>query len=109
MNPATGTEEETGNQTSCDIERKITIDNFDYRQNVHHMTEDHQNIDIHHVSVMSTDNRVSGVELSNEEKPDGIMDLENGECIPSTVDHILQRKKFITLVERVIVDNIQSL
>lgn len=107
LNPAT--EEEPGNQTSCDIGRKITIDNFHYRQNVHHMTEHHQNIDVHHVSVMSTENRVSGVELSNEKKPHGIMDLENGKCIPSPGDHILQRRNFITLVERVIVANIRSL
>ncbi len=25
--------------------RKITIDNLDYHQNVHHMTEQHQNVD----------------------------------------------------------------
>ena len=62
------------------------------------MTEHHQNIDVHHVSVMSTENRVSGV-----------MDLENGKCIPSTGDHILQRRNFITLVEQVIVANIRSL
>ena len=27
--------------------RKITMDNFDYHQNVHYMTEEHQNIDKH--------------------------------------------------------------
>ena len=44
-----------------------------------------------------------------KKKPDGIMDLENGKCIPSTGDHILQRRNFVTLVERVVVANIQSL
>ena len=41
-----------------------------------------------------------------KKKTGGIMDLENGKCIPSTGDHILQRRNFITLVERVIVANI---
>ena len=44
-----------------------------------------------------------------KKKQVGLMDLENGKCIPSTGDHILQRRNFITLVERVIVANIRSL
>ena len=70
------------------------------------MTENHQNIDVHHVSFMSAENRVGGVELSNEKNPDGIMDLENGKCIPSIDDHILHRRNFTALVEWVIVANI---
>ena len=35
-----------------DVGRKIVFDNFDFKQNVHHMTEMHQNIDNHWVSHM---------------------------------------------------------
>jgi hypothetical protein len=37
----------TGKQslTDADNGRKITFDNLDYHQEVHHMTEEHQNID----------------------------------------------------------------
>ncbi len=45
--------------------RKITIDNLDYHQNVHHMTEEHQNIDKHYVTVMATENRVTGNDFSD--------------------------------------------
>ena len=46
--------------------RKLTIDNFDYHQNVHQMTEEHQNIDHHYVTVMATENRVAGAGLSTD-------------------------------------------
>ncbi len=91
------------NQQPCDHGRKITIDNFDYKQNVHQMTEEHQNIDVHYVSVMSTENRIGAVDYCSDKKEDGIMQLENGKCIPSDEDHRLQRKNFITLLGRIIV------
>ncbi|XP_028410550.1 uncharacterized protein LOC114533248 [Dendronephthya gigantea] len=102
-------ENEADTQLSCDIGRKITIDNFDYRQNVHHMTEQHQNIDVHLVSVMSTENRVGGIEFSDEKNGPAIMKLENGTFIPSDGDHQLHRSNFITLVGRILVDSIPCL
>ncbi len=45
--------------------RKITIDNLDYHQNVHHTTEEHQNVDKHYVMVMATENRVTGNDFSD--------------------------------------------
>ena len=59
----------TGNtgQTTCQVPDKgwkIAFDNFDFKQLVHHMTEDHQNIDDHWVSRISVENRVSGNHLS---------------------------------------------
>ena len=38
---------------------KLTIDNVDYLQCVHYMTEEHQNVDKHYVTVNATTNRVS--------------------------------------------------
>ena len=49
----------------CDGGRKITFDNFDYHQDVHYMTEEHQNVDKHFVILMATENRMSGSELSD--------------------------------------------
>jgi cytoskeletal protein RodZ len=43
--------------------QKITIDNIDYPQEVHHMTQDHQTIDKHYLTVCATENRVSGNHL----------------------------------------------
>ena len=96
-------------QLSCDLGRKITVDNFDYRQHVHHMTEDHQNIDVHLVSVISTENRVGAVDLNDDNTATGILDIENGKCIPSDEEHRSQRKNFITLIGQIIVGNIPSL
>ena len=73
------------------------------------MTEEHQNSDVHLVSVMSTENRIGAVEYSDQSKEGGIMKLENGKCIPSNDDHQLQRKNFITLVGRILVVNIPYL
>ena len=92
-----------------DIGRKITFDNLDYRQEVHHMTEDHQNIDRHYVTVMSTNNRVHGHHLSDKPPETGIFQMENGKCLPSVLDNVRQRENYITLVERVIANSIPCL
>ena len=44
---------------------KLVFDNIDYRHEVHHMTEEHQNVDKHCVTVMVTENCVSGKHLSD--------------------------------------------
>ena len=56
------------------------------------MTDKHQNIDVHLVSVMSTENRVAAVEYSDQKSEDGVMKLENGKCIPSDDDHQCQKE-----------------
>ena len=92
-----------------DCGRKITFDNIDYHQNVHYMSEDHQNIDKHYVTYMSTENRVSGNHLSDQNPLGGIKEMENGKCLPTTSDNAKQRQNYITLVERVITTNIPCL
>jgi hypothetical protein len=62
---------------------KLTIDNVDYTQNVHYMTEEHQNNDKHYVSINATVNRVSSNHLSDESTANGINQMENGKCIPN--------------------------
>ena len=46
-----------------DSGRKLVFDNFDFRQEVHYMTQDHQNVDVHWVTHMAVENRVSGNNL----------------------------------------------
>lgn len=95
----------SGNSTenlTQDPGRKLTFDNIDFRQKVHHMSEDNQNIDKHCVTIMSTENRVSGNHLSNDPPEGGIMDMPNGICIPDQIESQQQRENYITLVERLL-------
>jgi hypothetical protein len=89
--------------------RKITFDNLDYHQEVHHMTEEHQNIDKHYVTSMSTENRVHGNHLSDKCPETGVLRMENGKCLPSVQDHGRQRENYITLAGRIITNNIPCL
>ena len=93
----------------CDGGCKITIDNFDYHQNVHHMTAEHQNVDKHYVTVMATKNRVTGNDLSDVKLSGSIADMDNGKCSPSRADHFHKRENYIALVERILVANIPYL
>ena len=93
-----------------DVGRKTVFDYFDFKQNVHHMTEMHQNIDNHWVSHMSTENRVSGNHLSSvRPKESAILGLVNGKFIPNNEEHKLQRENYATIVSRIIVRKIACL
>lgn len=85
--------------------RKLVFDNFDFRQQVHTMTEEHQNVDVHWCTHMAVENRVSGNHLSDT-KPDAdyLLQMENGLCLPSPYDHHLQRQNYITLTTTAIVE-----
>lgn len=87
----------------ADKGRKLVFDNFDFRQQVHHMTQDHQNVDVHWVSHMAVENRVSGNHLPYDRPVCQIQDLENGQCLPGRHEQHLQRENYITLTERAIV------
>ena len=93
----------------ADSGRKLVFDNLDYTQEVHWMTEGHQNIDCHYVTAMSTENRVSGNELSPVPPPHGVMGMENGKCVSSNLDNARQPDNYIKLVERILVGNIPCL
>ena len=85
--------------------RKIVFDNFDCKQHVHSMTEHHQNIDIHWVTHMAVENRVSGNHLSSvKPSPENLLQIENGLCLPSGHEHHLQRENYISLTERALVE-----
>lgn len=97
------------NLFQSDVGRKITFDNIDYRQEVHNMTEEHQNIDKHYVSVISTENRVHGNHLSDTPPETGILGMENGKCLPSVLDNSKQRENYISLTERIMTNSVPCL
>ena len=84
--------------------RKLVFDNFDFRQEVHYMTQDHQNVDVHWVTHMAVENRVSGNNLLSNRPVCQINVLENGQCLPGRHEHHLQRENYITLTERAITE-----
>jgi len=88
----------------ADNGRKLVFDNFDFRQEVHHMTQDHQNVDVHWVTHMAVENRVSGNHLPSERPACPIQTLENGQCLPGRLEHHLQRENYIILTERALVE-----
>ena len=45
--------------------QKLTIDNIDFRQQVHYMTQEHQVIDQHYLTICATNNRVHCNHLSS--------------------------------------------
>ena len=71
--------------------RKLVFDNFDFRQEVHYMTQDHQNVDVHWVTHMAVENRVSGNNLLSNRPVCQVNELENGQCLPGRHEHHLQR------------------
>lgn len=75
------------------------------------MTKQHQNKDYHrhYVTVMSTENRVSGAHLRRNEPVGDISTLENGKCVPNQAEHRKQKENYIVLVSRIITANIQCL
>lgn len=89
--------------------RKLTFDNVDYRQEVHYMTEEHQNVDKHCVTVMATENRVLGKHLSDNPPDDGVLKMDHGECLPSNLDNVRQRENYIVLAGQIITSNIPCL
>ena len=89
--------------------RKIVFDNLDYRQKVHYMTEKHQNIDRHVVSIMATENRIPGYHLSDQTPKNGVAEIDVGQCLPNQNDNIRQRNDYVVLVERIIVEHLHGL
>lgn len=73
------------------------------------MTEDHQNTDCHNVTAMLTANRVPGTGLSTETPQSGLLEMENGNCLPFALDNAKQGDNYVKLVERIIVNNIPCL
>lgn len=93
-----------------DMGRKITFDNIDFYVQPHEMTESKQNLDVHWVAVMSTENRISSKHLSDD-KPDldKLAEFDNGMCFPSDSDHRLQKQNYVALIARIAVTHVDCL
>ncbi len=85
------------------------IDNFDMFQKVRDMSEDRQNKDIHWVIHNKIVNRVSANHLPNAGPICDIDNVDNSKLIPSVSDNVMQRRDYVTLVERIIVSSIPYL
>ena len=74
------TTEAGSSQFSCrPCGQKLTIDNIDFRQRVHHMTQEHQVKDQHYLTVCATNNRVHGNHLSSSHPVDNLKSMGNVE------------------------------
>ena len=89
--------------------QKITIDNIDYRKEVHYMTQENQTADNHYLTVCATTNRVHGHHLSATTPVDGLSNMDNGSCVPNEMEQRKQRDNYIILAERTLVEYIPSL
>ena len=87
----------------------VVVDNWDLRQEVRHMTSDHQNTDIHWVNHNIVENRVSGNHLPDDKPVKDIMDVENKDLIPSIADHKELYNNFLTHIQRVLIKRIPSM
>ena len=108
-NPMSSEEVEKYAMVNPDHGRKITIDNIDIHIPTHDMTEDHQNLDAHYCSWMSTENRVSGLHLPDEEPICKLETVENGTFCPTQLDHKKQRQNYCDLVGRIVTDSLPCL
>lgn len=87
----------------------VVVDNWDLRQEVRHMTSDHQNTDIHWVNHNIVENRVSGNHLPDDKPVKNIMDVENKDLIPSIADHKELYNNYLVHIQRILTKRIPSL
>ncbi len=75
------------------------------------MSEDCQNQDLHWVSVMSTENRISANHLSDESKNkvEAVRNINNTKFLPCRQELELQRSDYATLICRIITKHIDCL
>eukprot|EP00795_Rhopilema_esculentum_P010125 gene10125-18788_t len=90
--------------------RKLIIDNFNFSSEPHQMTAENQKKVVNWVGLMITENRILGDGLHSQ-KPSikNLAKLENGLCIPSSMEHNQQRLNYIALCGRLAVENIKCL
>eukprot|EP00112_Aurelia_sp_Birch-Aquarium-sp1_P017402 Seg4027.1 transcript_id=Seg4027.1/GoldUCD/mRNA.D3Y31 product="hypothetical protein" protein_id=Seg4027.1/GoldUCD/D3Y31 len=102
--------EETAESGNSDLEVepgfKHVIDNFNMRKEVCDMTEEHQNINENWVAHLAVKNRVSAKELSDVAESN-IFDMENGTVIPSQLEHKLQKRDYMTLIQRLLTEKLK--
>lgn len=87
----------------------VVVDNWDMRQEVRHMTSDHQNTDIHWVNHNIVENRVSGNHLPDDKPVKDVMEVENKDLIPSFADHKELYNNYLVHIQRILTKRIPAL
>ena len=87
----------------------IVVDNWDMRQEVRHMSSDHQNTDIHWVNHNIVENRVSGNHLADDRPIMDVADVQNKDLIPSMADHKALYDNYLVHIQRILVKRIPAL
>jgi len=87
----------------------VVVDNWDLKQEVRHMTSDHQNTDIHWVNHNIVENRFSGNHLPDDKPVKNIMDVENKDLIPSIADHKELYNNYLVHIQRILTKRIPAL
>ena len=99
------------NSVTCtaDVGRKITIDNFDFHQDVHYMTEENQNVDKHYLSLRQPRAWSLAVNCLMSLSSTVLRKWTMENAIPSRTDHQQQINNYLVLVERILVKYIQCM
>ena len=58
---------------------------------------------------MSTENKISGAHLKQNEPVCDIATLANGKCVPKQTDHEKQKENYVVLVTKILTANFQYL
>ena len=87
----------------------VVVDNWDLRQEVRHMTSDHQNTDIHWVNQNIVENTVSGNHLPDDKPVKNVTDVENKDLIPSIADHKELYNNYLVHIQKILTKRIPSL
>ena len=87
--------------------RKLIIDTFNFSSEPHQMTAENQKKVLNWVGLMSTENQILGDGLHSQ-KPsiENLAKLENGLCIPSSMEHNQQHLNYIALCGCLAVENL---
>ena len=87
----------------------IVVDNWDLRQDVRHMTSDHQNTDIHWVNHNIVENCISGNDLPDDKPLKNVQDVENKDLISSFADHKELYTNYLIHIQRILARRIPAL
>eukprot|EP00794_Sanderia_malayensis_P014507 gene14507-16016_t len=88
---------------------KLCFDNVDTRVEVHDMTEENQNIDLHKCVIDFVPNRIDNETLSMVSPQRSLQEFDNANFLFSQDDYMLQSKNYIVVVERIITEDIKCL
>ena len=107
MNPGSAESYQDERLAVLEVGRNLVFDNIDYWHEVHYMTEEHDR----ELSWQPKTGFLGSTycTVSDQQPVGGVLQLENGKCLPSSHDNVKQRDNYIVLVGRVIAANTKCL